>query len=109
MARPNIGEYSKKKGYKHSNKWNKFIDKSIIYASVFGAIMDFTQAGKIWYFKEASGVSLISWAGYFVVASFWLNYGFIHKQKAVIIMGILTYVSNLFVIIGVLLYGRGFF
>lgn len=89
----------------HKNKLKKFMDKSIYFIAIFGPMMTIHQVIKIWGEKNASGISLISWGGYFIAATFWLTYGVVHKEKPIIITYILWIVLHALVISGTLLYG----
>lgn len=72
---------------------------------VFGPIMTIPQLITIWVEKNASGVSVISWSAYMVVAIFWLIYGIMHKEKPIIVTYILWLVLEILIVIGILLYG----
>ena len=99
-----LGERKKK----HVNKqtpFKKFIDK-LIYIFVFGVpILTIPQITKIWFGQNASGVSLIAWTTYMVSSVVWLFYGIAHKEKPIIISGAIWIVLDLFIVVGIVLYG----
>ncbi len=66
--------------------------------------MTLPQVFKIWIGQNASGVSVISWLGYLIAAWFWLLYGFIHKEKPIIVTYLTWTVLVVMVIVGTLLY-----
>lgn len=91
----------KPKHKRHANKFSKFI-----YAVVFIDIaMTLPQVLQIWLEKDASGVSAISWGAYTFTSGFWLAYAVIHKIRPMIISAILWIVVQIFIVIGVFIYG----
>src|SRR3989344_9464774 len=81
-----IKDYEK---YPSGDKWKGLMDKFIYVVAIFGPIISFHQIWKIWILKESSGVSAITWSGYLLIAIFWLIYGFMHKEKPIILANIL--------------------
>lgn len=97
--------YQKHEKYPHPEKWKRFFDRCIYIVGVFGPIMTIPQLIKIWVEKNAVGVSIVSWSGYLIAAIFWLIYGVIHKEKPIIFTYSLWIVFDIFIVIGVFLYG----
>ena len=97
--------HQKLEKYPHPNKWKNFLDKMIYVVGVSGPIMTFPQLLKIWVEKNAQGVSLFSWAWYLGIAFIWLTYAIVHKEKPLIITYILWIIIEIFIVIGVVLYG----
>jgi len=62
------------------------------------------QMYKIWYFKDASGISIISWSSFIIFSFFWLFYGIIHKEKPLIIMYIFLIIIQSIILAGGFLY-----
>ena len=91
--------------YPHPNKWKRIMDKLIYFVGIFGPIMTLPQLMIIWIEKNAAGVSLISWGSYLIIAVFWIIYGIMHKEKPIIITYSLWVLLDIFIVIGVLLYG----
>lgn len=97
--------YVKHEPYPHPDKWKRVMDKLIYIVGIFGPIMTIPQLTIIWIEKNAGGVSLISWSSYLVIAVFWITYGIMHKEKPIIFANCLWILLEIFIIIGVLLYG----
>jgi len=95
----------KKEKYPHPNKFKRAIDKLIIMVGLLAAIMTLPQLGKIWIQKNASGVSLISWIAYLITAIFWVIYGGLHKEKPLVLIYAVWIFLDIFIIIGIILYG----
>ncbi len=91
--------------YPHPDKFKNFLDKAIYFVGMFGPIMSFPQIWKIWYYKEASGVSALSWSAYMVTASFWIMYGVAHKEKPIIVINSVWIVLEFMIVLGAILYG----
>jgi len=53
---------------------------------------------------NASGVSSITWLAYIFTSTIWLYYGFIHREKVIIINGILGIILGASIFFGTLLY-----
>lgn len=87
------------------NKLKGFMDTIIYIVAVLGPLIAIPQVLKIWYVKDASGVSLITWLGYLAGGFFWLTYGFLHKEKPIIITNALWIFVQIFIIIGIIRYG----
>lgn len=91
--------------YPHPDKFKNFIDKIIYFVGIFGPIMTIPQVLQIWYYKTAVGVSLISWIAYLFCAIIWAIYGFLHKEKPIIVSQCFYIVLEIFIVIGIILYG----
>jgi uncharacterized protein with PQ loop repeat len=85
-------------------KFKKFINKSIFGIAILSPVMTIPQILKIWYEKTASGVSLLTWSVYLIVAFFWLSYGIFHREKPIIINSVLWIIFDTMVVIGIVLY-----
>ncbi len=82
----------------------KIFDRLFYLAAFFGPALLVPQLWKIWAEKSASGVSIVTWAGSFAGAIFWLIYGFIHKEKVIIIANLSLGILALLIVIGILIY-----
>lgn len=97
--------HQKIEDYPHPNKWKRFLDKGIYLAGILGPIMTLPQLSKIWIEKNASGVSAFSWGAYAIGAVFWIVYGFMHKEKPIILAYFSWFMLSIFIVLGTLLYG----
>lgn len=86
-------------------KRNKLIDKFIYPIAIIGAFTAIPQVIKIWLYQNASGVSAISWGAFSFLAVIWFIYGIVHKERLVIITSSITFVINILVVLGTLIYG----
>ena len=91
--------------YPHPDPRKRFIDKAIYVVCIAGPIFTIPQVWKIWVGKNASGVAVISWISYLVMACFWLVYGIEHKEAPIIITNCIWIVLEIMVIAGTFMYG----
>ncbi len=77
-----------------SNSLAKFIDKSIFLIGFLSVAANLPQLWDIWVSKNTSGVSLLSWTGFFVGSFFWFGYGWLHREKPIMVVnGLLIFVQ----------------
>jgi len=95
--------------YPHPNKWKRFLDKIIFVVGVIGPLMVLPQVLKIWIQKDASGVSLISWASFLFFDTIWITYGVVHRVYPIIVAYTIWIILEIVIVIGILRYGTGFF
>ncbi len=99
----NIGFHHNRKlkqGKKRISQW----DKLIYFAAAVGPFAILPQILKIWTEHDAQGVSAITWGGYLCGAFFWGIYGYVHKEKPIVISNMLTGTFVSLVLVGILLY-----
>ncbi|MBU0530099.1 MAG: PQ-loop domain-containing transporter [Candidatus Aenigmatarchaeota archaeon] len=97
--------YQKKEPYPHPNKWKRLLDKLIYMIGMIAPIMTIPQVLQIWVEQNASGISILTWSAWTVVAVFWIIYGLAHKEKPIVIIFITWIIIYALVISGALLYG----
>ena len=96
--------YKKLESYPHPNPYKNFLDKIIYLVSFLGPLFTIPQVMAVWVEKDATGVSLFSWASYSVLAFVWLLYGIAHKEKPIIFANVLWIIMDLLIVIGVVIY-----
>jgi uncharacterized protein with PQ loop repeat len=104
-----IHHYIKKKKIKdnssNNEKLKKLIDRLIYPIAIGGPLLTIPQIMKIWIGKQASGVSVFTWSSLVVLNFIWLIYGFLHKDKPIIITAGLAIVIDILIALGALIYG----
>jgi hypothetical protein len=75
------------------------IDALVYIMSTLSLVFTIDQVRIIWTGHDVSGVSLLS-------AGAWSFYGYVHKDKIIIITNALWGVLSLVIVLGVLMYGR---
>ena len=66
--------------------------------------MTIPQIAIIWIGQNASGVSIITWASYFIIGAVFIAYGIVHKEKPLIVIYILWEIVYIIIIVGALIY-----
>ena len=94
--------HKKHEKYPHPNKFKRILDLIAYVVAVFGPLIALPQSWKIWYFQDATGVSILTWIGYMCGGTFWFTYGIVHKEKPIVIMNLLWILFSLSIVIGVL-------
>jgi len=97
--------HDKLQEYPHPEFWIRFLDKLLIFVAILGPASALPQVLKIFLTQSATGVSLLSWGLWLVLGVPWLTYGFVHKEKPLIIAYSLWLVMHSSVVIGILMYG----
>lgn len=96
--------YKEMEPYPTHEKFKRFMDEAIYVIGMLGPIMTIPQILKIWVEKNVAGISIITWESYLLGNIFWLMYGFLHKEKPIIVIHILSIIMNAAVVLGVLFY-----
>lgn len=89
----------KKKSAKLSKKV-KLLDNLIYVVAFAGPIMTLPQVLKIWVEKEIVGVSLLSWAAFFIFSIIWVVYAMVHKDKPLLISSGLWIIVDMLIVVG---------
>ena len=97
--------HQKHEQYPHADKLKNFIDKIIYPVGIIGPLMTIPQFLKIWIDQDATGVSIISWSAYLIIAIFWLLYGTVHKEWPIILSNVLWILMDAAVVLGIFYYG----
>lgn len=84
---------------------NNYLEIYMSWIVILGQSMHFIQAGKIFYNKSATGVSLISHCICFFLLIHWLGYGLLTKNRVLIMAEGFGIVGVILVISGILIYG----
>jgi uncharacterized protein with PQ loop repeat len=73
-------------------------------ASFLSLLLTLDQVRIIWIAHNVSGVSLLAWAAYTLSSAVWLAYGYMHRDRVLIITSFLWIIFNGLVVVGALLY-----
>jgi uncharacterized protein with PQ loop repeat len=88
----------------HSSSPATALEKVLRALSVFTMLMTVPQVLTIWVGRDASGVSLISWASYLLSACLWFVYGIQKRDKTIYIACIGWILLDAAVVIGVFMH-----
>ncbi|MEO7116013.1 MAG: SemiSWEET family transporter [Caldimonas sp.] len=81
------------------------LEKILRSLSVVTMLMTVPQVYAIWVARNASGVSILSWASYLVSACLWFVYGFGKKDKTIYLACIGWIVLDAAIVVGIIVRG----
>lgn len=82
------------------------VDTLAYFVSLLSLVFTLDQVRIVWVEHEVSGISLLSWVFYTISAFVWFYYGVVHKDKVLVVTNVLWTVFSLFVVVGILIFGR---
>ena len=82
----------------------RFLDKVVYAAGVIAIIMMFPQLRLIFVEKNAAGLAPITWITLAILNIPWIIYGFVHRERPIILVYILWLIVNSFMFIGAVIY-----
>jgi uncharacterized protein with PQ loop repeat len=87
----------------------KLIDRLIYVAAIVEPLFSLPQAYQIYSQGAAANVSILTWAGFEIMALIWIWYGIVHREKMILIYQGLFFVIDGSVLIGAIYYGASLF
>lgn len=96
--------YKKHEKYPHPDKKKRFIDNFIYIAAIVGPLFTLPQVIEIWKTQSAGSVSIFTWVLFTTVSLTWMYYGYVHKEKPIMISNGLWTFMYLLVIISALIF-----
>jgi uncharacterized protein with PQ loop repeat len=96
--------HHKLENYPHEDKRIHFLDKFLIFIAIVGPLIALPQIFQIFTLKSAEGVSSLSWGLYALFNVPWFIYGIVHKDKPIRISYLLSFIANITVLVGSLIY-----
>src|SRR3989344_4768273 len=89
----------------NSSLFHRILNFVITIVATASPLITLPQLFDIYTKHNASGVSSITWLAYIFTSTIWLYYGIIHREKVIIINGVLGIILGSLIYIGTLLYG----
>lgn len=90
--------------YPSKKFWVGFLDRFLLCIAVIGPLTAIPQVWKVYFYHEVIGLSLFSWSSWAFFNLFWMLYGFVHRDRPIIITYILWFLMNASVAMGILLF-----
>lgn len=90
--------------YPSEKFWIRFLDKLLMIIAVVSPMMAIPQVYEVYGLHAVAGLSFISWASWALFNLPWIAYGFVHKQRPIVIMYTLWFLMNASIAVGILLY-----
>jgi len=96
--------HQKKQVFPHPNPYVRFVDLSVYVLGVVAPLMIAPQVWRVFSGKQVDGLHLATWVTFTLSAIVWLMYGFVHKERAVIIAQALFLIMNSAMVVGILIF-----
>ena len=97
--------HQKLEKYPSQIKWIRVLDRLLLIFACLGPISAIPQIIKIFSLRTAVSLSLISYSLWAIGDIPWIIYGYVHKERPIVIAYSLWMVMNIIIIIGILIYG----
>lgn len=88
-----------------SAKIMAYYEKYMLFVGVFGQLLYYIQAVKIFLLGSAEGVSVLAFLLGFISVSSWLVYGYLINNKILVISNLIAVFGALLVLAGIFIYG----
>ena len=88
----------------HGNIFVKIFHGVVMVVAMTSPLITLPQLLSIYVTRNASGVSSITWFAYIFTSTIWLSYGIIHRERVIIINGILGVILAATIFLGILIY-----
>jgi len=90
--------------YPHPNPLKRIMDRLIYLIGALGPILTIPQLYTVWAHQDVSGLSLITWVSWTMIACFWMAYGILHREWPIIVTYIGWITVEVGVVIGILIH-----
>lgn len=91
--------------YPARSSWKRALDTMVYGVGIVGPLMTIPQILLIYTSQDASGVAVLTWIAWATLDIPWILYGFVHRERPIVITYTLWLVMNLTVATGAILYG----
>ncbi len=96
--------FSRLLGHHDREKIKHLFDQFIAVVGLIGPIMTTPQIMNVWIHHQTEGLAITSWSTYVITSIFWLIYGILHKERAIILVNIAWILAHLSIVTGILLF-----
>jgi uncharacterized protein with PQ loop repeat len=97
--------HKKLQKYPHPRRWIRLLDRILLVVAIVGPMAMIPQLWQIYFYRDATGVSVFSFLMFAIFNVFWIGYGMAHKERPILLTYFLWFTMNLAVAIGALIYG----
>ena len=87
----------------------KLVDRLVYVAAIVEPLFSLPQAVLVFRDKNAASISILSWVGFEVMTLVWLWYGFVHKERTILVYQGLFFIVDGSILVGALMYGGKLF
>lgn len=94
----------KKEHYPSRDNVKRLMDKSMYGVALAAPIFAIPQVLNIWIGHSAAGIQPITFMMYSIVNLLWVTYGFLHKEKQIMLTMSLFFLMNSLIVVGTIIY-----
>jgi uncharacterized protein with PQ loop repeat len=81
-----------------------FLEKVVYIFCIAGPIMTAPQVARVYLSGQVAGLSIITWASYLFISSFWLIYAVFIKNKPLIVSNVFWILMHIMIVSGIIIY-----
>ncbi len=82
----------------------RLTDIAVYVVSGLSLLLTVDQVRIVWIDHNSSGISLPAWSCYTISAAAWIFYGWVHKDRIIVIMNVLWVVMYVLIVVGAIIY-----
>ena len=87
----------------------KLVDRLVYVAAIVEPLFSLPQAILVFRDRSAESISILSWIGFEVMTLVWLWYGYVHKEKTILVYQGLFFIIDGSILVGAVMYGGKLF
>lgn len=80
------------------------VDIAVYVMSGLALLLTTDQARIVWIDHNASGISIPAWSCYLLADLVWMLYGWVHKDRVILILNFLWVLMYLLIVVGAIMY-----
>ncbi len=89
---------------RETNLLKRSLDKAVYPIALLNPLFSLAQAGTILMERNAGGVSIVLWFVFFLSSIFWIFYGSIHKERAIVFANIVMLLASSSILVEIVLF-----
>ena len=97
-------EVTKPKQYPSRKGFQRFMGYFIYVIVVAVPVFHWPQLLKIWVERNVEGLAITSWIAFTCFSVFWFTYGVLHKDKPLIFMNLVLFLTQVLIVRGIFLF-----
>lgn len=96
--------YKNLEGYPHTRWFKRMLDYVMYGVAIVTPLALLPQVFQLFTYKDATGLSLLTWVLLGCLNFLWIIYALVHKEKPILLANVLMGILNFTLVYGILLY-----
>ena len=88
--------YKNLEPFPHPDTFKRVLDSLVYVAGIVGPLFALPQIYTIYIYKNAAGVSALSWGVFALFNIIWILYGIVHKERVIAVFLMIFIIFNVF-------------